>query len=156
MFYSNEKLNETIMQIDTDSKRFSSISLSASHEPLIEAAGGNTLDTFLDPRPNENGLIKVESYLINYDNPSKPVIQGINFAKNGEFCCSYVGNDYQNIKEYHKLNCEQKHEKEAFAKQLDQPSFSDGSKKEFENQMNGEVEKDSDVVSTNNENKNGY
>lgn len=60
-----------------------------SHARIIQRAGGEIgRDGFMDPRPGQYGEMAADSFFINQrDN----TIQGINFRKNGEYCCLYTG-----------------------------------------------------------------
>lgn len=83
----------------------------ASHERIILGAGGEIgYDGFRDPRPGHNGPIYADRVFINQKTNE---IQGINFNDSqGKFCCSYVGYDYQEIKEYNRSDCERKQKAE--------------------------------------------
>ena len=79
-----------------------------SHRRDIENAGGQIgYDGFKDPRPNEKGGILASRIFIN---DQTKVVQGINFSKNGKFCCSYTGMDYNDIKKNNIEDCEMKKE----------------------------------------------
>lgn len=77
-----------------------------SHTRIIQRAGGEIgRDGFMDPRPGQSGEIVADRVFINQrDN----TIQGINFRKNGEFCCSYTGMNYDDIKDSNRRDCESK------------------------------------------------
>lgn len=79
----------------------------ASHERIILGAGGEIgYDGFRDPRPGQNGPIYADRVFINQKTNE---IQGINFNDaQGKFCCSYVGYNYQEIKDYNRSDCERK------------------------------------------------
>lgn len=81
-----------------------------SHRRIIQSAGGEIgYDGFKDPRPNHSGPIYAERVFINQKTNE---IQGINFRDSrGEFCCSYVGYDYQQIKDYNRSDCSRKEER---------------------------------------------
>lgn len=76
----------------------------ASHERIILGAGGEIgYDGFRDPRPGQDGPIYADRIFINQKTNE---IQGINFNDaQGKFCCSYVGYNYQEIKEYNRSDC---------------------------------------------------
>ena len=77
-----------------------------SHARIIQRAGGEIgYDGFKDPRPNENGNIVASEVFIN---DKTHTIHGINFSKNGEFCCSYTGMNYQDIKDSNERDCQMK------------------------------------------------
>ncbi len=77
-----------------------------SHRAIIENAGGEIgYDGFNDPRPNESGSIVADRVFINQ---STNEIQGINFNKNGAFCCSYTGMNYNDIKNSNDMDCKNK------------------------------------------------
>ena len=81
----------------------------ASHERIIQGAGGEIgYDGFKDPRPGEHGNIKADRVFIN-DKTNE--IQGINFSKDGKFCCSYTGMDYRDIKDSNARDCQEKQRK---------------------------------------------
>ena len=78
-----------------------------SHEKIILGAGGEIgYDGFRDPRQGHDGPIYADRVFINQRDNN---IQGINFndAK-GQFCCSYVGDSYKDIKEQNNLDCQLK------------------------------------------------
>lgn len=83
----------------------------ASHERIILGAGGEIgYDGFRDPRPCQDGPIYADRVFINQKTNE---IQGINFNDaQGKFCCSYVGYNYQEIKEYNRSDCERKQKTE--------------------------------------------
>lgn len=83
----------------------------ASHEGIILGAGGEIgYDGFRDPRPGQNGPIYADRVFINQKTNE---IQGINFNDaQGKFCCSYVGYNYQEIKEYNRSDCDRKQKAE--------------------------------------------
>ena len=86
-----------------------------SHEEIIQRAGGEIgYDGFKDPRPNQNGNIFADRIFINERTNE---IQGINFTKNGEFCCSYSGTSYTDIKDSNRRDCEQKQSETVAASQ---------------------------------------
>ncbi len=77
-----------------------------SHARIIQSAGGEIgRDGFMDPRPGHSGEMVADRVFINQKTNT---VQGINFSKNGEFCCSYTGMNYDDIKDTNKLDCEQK------------------------------------------------
>lgn len=77
-----------------------------SHERIIQSAGGEIgYDGFMDPRPGHSGGMTADRVFIN-QNENK--VQGINFRKNGEFCCSYTGIDYEDIKDANRRDCAEK------------------------------------------------
>ena len=76
-------------------QRYPEYSNVSSHEDFIFGAGGNTIDRFEDPRPNQTGYIRPSSYVV--DTQENKIV-GVNFQKNGQFCCSYEGADYDDIK----------------------------------------------------------
>lgn len=86
----------------------------ASHEKIILGAGGEIgYDGFRDPRPGHDGSIYADRVFINQRTNE---IQGINFNDaQGQFCCSYVGYNYQEIKEYNRSDCERKQKVELAA-----------------------------------------
>ena len=86
----------------------------ASHERIILGAGGEIgYDGFRDPRPGQNGPIYADRVFINQKTNE---IQGINFNDaQGKFCCSYVGYNYQEIKDYNRSDCERKQKMERSA-----------------------------------------
>lgn len=104
-FYSNEQLTDEKMTQYSGSKCVG-YGTGASHESIIQSAGGEIgLDGFKDPRPNQEGNIRAERMFINEKTNE---IQGINFSKNGEFCCSYTGTGYDDIKDSNRMDCAQK------------------------------------------------
>lgn len=82
----------------------------ASHERIILGAGGEIgRDGFMDPRPGHSGEMIADRVFINQKTNQ---IQGINFSRNGEFCCSYTGMCYSDIKESNRMDCEDKRKAE--------------------------------------------
>ena len=77
-----------------------------SHAIIIQRAGGEIgRDGFMAPRPGQSGEMVADRVFINQrDN----TIQGINFRKNGEYCCSYTGMNYNDIKDSNRRDCESK------------------------------------------------
>ncbi len=75
-----------------------------SHEDILLGAGYDWY-SFSDPRPNESGYITADRVFINQ---STNEIQGINFNKNGSFCCSYTGANYSDIKQQNFEDCKNK------------------------------------------------
>lgn len=105
VYYSNRELSDSEM-----SRNFgaSCVGYGAgeSHERIIQQAGGEIgYDGFKDPRPNQEGNIKADRVFINQQTNT---VQGINFTKDGEFCCSYTGHDYDEIKNSNRYDCENK------------------------------------------------
>ena len=78
-----------------------------SHERIIQSAGGEIgYDWFRDPRPNHDGPIYADRVFINEKTNQ---IQGINFNdKDGNFCCSYFGSSYSDIKDSNRRDLENK------------------------------------------------
>ncbi len=69
----------------------------ASHEDIIVRAGGEIgYDGFKDPHPGKDGKMVADRVFIS-DKDNKVV--GVNFSKDGKFCCSYTGNSYEDIKD---------------------------------------------------------
>lgn len=108
-YYSNEQLTDEKMSQYSGSKCVG-YGAGASHERIIQGAGGEIgLDGFKDPRPNQEANIRAERMFINEKTNE---IQGINFSKNGEFCCSYTGTSYDDIKDSNQRDCAQKQNQE--------------------------------------------
>lgn len=106
-YYSDRPVNSEDLARETGSRVYS-LGTGASHERLIQQSGGEIgYDGFKDPRPNEEGNIKADRVFINEQTQT---IQGINFSKNGQFCCSYTGYDYNDIKDSNRRDCENKKE----------------------------------------------
>ncbi len=104
-YYSTKPITSDDLSRETGAKYYS-LGTGESHERLIQQAGGEIgYDGFKDPRPNEDGNIKADRVFINEQTHT---IQGINFSKNGQFCCSYTGYDYNDIKDSNKRDCENK------------------------------------------------
>lgn len=116
----------------------------ASHERIILGAGGEIgYDGFRDPRPGQNGPIYADRVFINQKTNE---IQGINFNDaQGKFCCSYVGYNYQEIKEYNRSDYERKQKAEL--------SATGQSSQKVEDDEYGVPKNNQDVQSHNN---NGY
>ena len=107
-YYSNEQLTDYSMSRQAGEKCVG-YGAGASHERIIQGAGGEIgYDGFKDPRPNQEGNIRADRVFINEKTNE---IQGINFSKDGKFCCSYTGSNYADIKDSNRLDCEQKKEK---------------------------------------------
>lgn len=104
--YSTCVLNDREVSIDVGSECYG-VGTGQSHERIIQSAGGEIgFDGFYDPRPGFNGKIYADRMFINN---KENVIQGINFStERGEFCCSYEGIDYEDIKDSNKQDCAQK------------------------------------------------
>lgn len=104
-FYSSEKLTEASMEAETGAK-YKGLHAGESHRSEIERAGGEIgFDGFKDPRPNEEGKMIADEVFINEQTKE---IEGINFNKDGRFCCSYMGENYKDIKEFNKQDCANK------------------------------------------------
>lgn len=104
-FYSNQQLTDYSMSQEAGTKCVG-YGAGASHERIIQGAGGEIgYDGFKDPRPNQDGNIRAERVFINERTNE---IQGINFSKNGEFCCSYTGTNYADIKDSNRRDCLEK------------------------------------------------
>ena len=69
-----------------------------SHRQIIESSDGEMgYDGFRDPRPDQHGRIIADRMFINKKTNE---VQGINFNdRNGNFCCSYTGMNYSDIKD---------------------------------------------------------
>lgn len=91
-FYSNQQLTDYSMSQEAGTKCVGYGS-GASHEGIYMGAGGG-YDDFKDPRPNQEGKIRMDRFFVNEKNNE---IVGMNFTKNGEFCCSYKGDSYNDI-----------------------------------------------------------
>lgn len=104
--YSTEILDDRIVSIDTGCRCYG-YGTGESHERIIQSAGGEIgYDGFRDPRPGHEGKIYADRVFINQETNE---IQGINFrTENGEFCCSYEGMDYADIKDSNQRDCSQK------------------------------------------------
>lgn len=106
-YYSDKPISSEELTRETGAK-ICGLGAGVSHERLIQQAGGEIgYDGFKDPRPNHEGSIKAERV---YINEQTQTIQGIDFSKNGHFCCSYVGYDYNDIKDSNRRDCENKKE----------------------------------------------
>lgn len=93
--YSNERLTDSTMSKYTGTTCVG-YGTGASHERIILGAGGEIgYDGFKDPHPNEEGNIIADRVFISERTNE---IKGINFFKNGKFCCSYKGANYVDIK----------------------------------------------------------
>lgn len=104
-YYYSHPLNEAEMAAETGAK-YKGLGAGESHEEDIQRAGGERgYDGFQDPRPNEEGKMVADRFFINEKTNE---IQGINFNKDGKFCCSYKGYDYKDIKDYNKRDCDSK------------------------------------------------
>ena len=104
-YYSKEPLDDRSVSWMSGSQ-CTGYGAGASHERIIQGAGGEIgYDGFKDPRPGESGNIKADRVFIN-DKTNQ--IQGINFTKDGKFCCSYTGMDYQDIKDSNRQDCQSK------------------------------------------------
>lgn len=100
--YSSEKLSERSMEAETGAK-YKRPGASESHKSEIEHSGGEIgYDGFKDPRSNEEGKMTASEFFINEQTKE---IEGINFNKDGKFCCSYMGGSYKDIKEFNKQDC---------------------------------------------------
>ncbi len=81
-----------------------------SHYDIIARAGGKPDYRFHDPRPGHKGTIKADRVWID---DKENTIKGITFKdKNGDFCCSYKGNSYQEIWEQNNNDYRYKQSKE--------------------------------------------
>lgn len=106
-YYLEKPLNSEEVSREAGAKVYS-LGTGASHERLIQQAGGEIgYDGFEDPRPNEEGNMIAEKVFINEETKK---IQGINFSKNGQFCCAYMGLDYSDIKDSNRRDCKEKQE----------------------------------------------
>lgn len=90
MYYSNTPITSMAGCVDYGTGE--------SHREIIEAAGGELgYDDFRDPRIDKHGGIIADRMFIDKNSNE---IQGINFNdKNGNFCCSYTGVSYSDIKD---------------------------------------------------------
>ena len=113
--YSTQQLTDDIMTREAGATCYG-YGTGASHERIIQSAGGEIgYDGFRDPRPGHDGPIYADREFINQETNK---VQGINFRDaKGDFCCSYVGYDYNQIKEYNKDKKQKKREDELAASQ---------------------------------------
>ena len=104
-YYSTTPLDDGAMKALTGAECIG-YGTGESHTRIIQGAGGEIgYDGFMDPRPGQSGEMVADRVFINQrDN----AIQGINFRKNGEYCCSYTGMNYDDIKDSNRLDCESK------------------------------------------------
>lgn len=93
-FYSNQQLTDYSMSQEAGTKCVG-YGAGASHDGIYSGAGGGYYD-IKDPRPNQDGNIRVDRFFVNEKNNK---IVGINFTQNGEFCCSYKGDSYDDIRD---------------------------------------------------------
>lgn len=108
--YSNQQLTDYSMSQEAGTKCVG-YGTGASHERIILGAGGEIgYDGFKDPRPNQEGKMYADRVFINERTNE---IQGINFSKNGEFCCSYTGKNYEDIKDNNRRDCLEKQQANA-------------------------------------------
>lgn len=104
-YYSEIPLNDSSMSAEAGEKCIG-YGAGASHERIIQGAGGEIgFDGFYDPRPGQSGGMVADRVFINERTND---IQGINFSKNGEFCCSYTGMNYQDIKDSNRRDVDNK------------------------------------------------
>lgn len=96
MMYSERRLSDAEMGC-------CSYGTGQSHEDIIEGAGGHIgNDGFKDPHPGANNPIKADRVWIK-DNK----IIGAEFSYSGgdhNFCCSYIGTSYQDIKDQNRMD----------------------------------------------------
>lgn len=80
-----------------------------SHERIIQGAGGEIgYDGFRDPRPGHSGPIYADRVWIT-DDRLNPQVKAVEFRdKEGKFACSYVGDNYQDIKESNEMDMDRK------------------------------------------------
>ena len=104
-YYSNVPLNDETMSRYAGTRCYG-YGTGESHRRIIQGAGGEIgYDGFKDPHPNGNGDIVASEIFINDETHT---IHGINFSKDGEFCCSYTGMSYQDIKDSNERDCQLK------------------------------------------------
>lgn len=108
--YSKYPLTDSEMTRETSATCIG-YGIGASHERIILGVGGEIgYNGFRDLRPDHNGLIYADRIFINQKTNE---IQGINFDDSqGNFCCSYVGYNYPEIKEYNQSDYERKQKAE--------------------------------------------
>lgn len=107
-YYCSHPLNEAEMTAEMGAK-YVGLGTGESHEKLIHQAGGERgYDGFQDPRPNEKGKMVADRFFVNEKTKE---IQGINFNKDGKFCCSYKGCNYEDIKDSNRRDCESKQQR---------------------------------------------
>ena len=105
-YYSDYQINDYSMTREAGSTCYG-FGTGQSHERIIQSAGGEIgYGGFKDPRPGFDGPIYADRIFINQKTNQ---IQGINFVtKSGEFCCSYMGTSYKDIKDSNLLDLTQK------------------------------------------------
>lgn len=104
-YYSNRPISSEELSRQNGSKVVG-YGAGQSHEGIIQRAGGEIgYDGFRDPRPNEQGGMVANRVYIDEKTNS---IRGIDFSKNGQFCCSYTGRDYEDIRDSNQRDCEEK------------------------------------------------
>ena len=104
-YYSTEPLNDAIVSKMAGTECVG-LGTGESHERIIQSAGGEIgYDGFMDPRPGHSGGMTADRVFINQ---KENAIQGINFRKNGEFCCSYTGINYDDIRDSNERDCAEK------------------------------------------------
>lgn len=105
-YYETEQLTDRSMSIYANAVCVG-YGTGESHQRIIEGAGGEIgYDGFKNPMPNQSGKIYASRVFINQNNNE---IQGINFVdNNGAFVCSYMGTDYEDIKNSNERDIETK------------------------------------------------
>lgn len=104
-YYSTEPLDNRSMSVMAGADCLG-YGTGESHARIIQSAGGEIgADGFIDPRPGHDGEMIADRVFINQKDNT---VQGINFNKNGKFCCSYTGMNYGDIKDSNQRDYSQK------------------------------------------------
>ncbi len=95
--YSTEYLSDKVMSSYAETECIG-YGAGESHRRIIESSGGELgYDGFKNPLPSQSGNLYADRFFINQSNKE---IQGINFVDSkGQFVCSYIGIDYDDIKD---------------------------------------------------------
>ena len=151
-YYTTTPLDDRRMSIESGSKCVG-YGTGLSHERIILGAGGEIgRDGFMDPRPGHSGEMIADRVFINERNNT---IQGINFNKNGEYCCSYTGMDYNDIKDSNRRDCEEKRLREGYSSDRLETTSKTLQRQRSESQpLESKVQKESNNQSLNSDHKN--
>ena len=129
-YYSQSPLTDAQMSRETNSTVVG-YGTGASHERRIQGAGGEIgYDGFRDPRPgHEDSPIVADRVFI--DEKTNEV-KGANFRdRNGNYCCSYVGQNYADMKDSNRRDMDSKREQAQRQSQTQGQSKSGGQTDEF-------------------------
>lgn len=83
-----------------------------SHFEFVERGHGKPDWRFYDPRPGHSGYIKADRVWVD---DTKQTVKAISFNdRNGEFCCAYTGDSYQDIWSQNRVDYWNKQRSEMF------------------------------------------